>query len=487
MAILAGTLALVALRWPYTQERMIASVERATGSKVKLQQYRARFFPQPGCTIENLTIDRHVQQPIARADRITVQSSWWSVLTFRKRIRHIQTERLHIQISSPFPPPVRTGPSKGLGEVVIGQFVADGTTLDISANNDAPRRFVIHQLRLKEVGNDKQITYAAMLDIPDPPGQLKSLGTVGPFPRDERGKTPVAGSFELHRASLERYKGLAGSINATGTFHGPVENIRVTGSAVASGFEVNRSGHPLNVRTRYRADVNGQSGDVILQVEADFLRTRLLVNGFVTGEHGKTVSVQFLAHEARIEDLLSMFTRSEQPALEGPIQLRAHVDLPSVEGMFLQRLVLRGGFGITDARWARPRTQMKVNSLSARARGDKKQVEDRTADQVDHVVSQLRGEVSLKDGLALLSRVSFRVPGATANGGGTYNLLTKRVALKGTVSMLADASEATSGFKSILLKPFNALFRRNKAKGATLPASITGQYPRPEYRIGLRR
>jgi hypothetical protein len=130
---------------------------------------------------------------------------------------------------------------------------------------------------------------------------------------------------------------------------------------------------------------------------------------------------------------------------------------------------------------------MKVNGLSARARGDKKQVEERTADRVDRVFSQLKGDVSLKNGLASLSRLSFHVPGATATGSGTYSLISREVDIRGAVSMTADASEAASGWKSILLKPFNALFRRGNEKGATLPVSITGQYPRPEYRIGLKR
>jgi hypothetical protein len=234
--------------------------------------------------------------------------------------------------------------------------------------------------------------------------------------------------------------------------------------------------------------MNGLSGDVILHaIEADFLRTRLSVNGSVAGKHGKIVSLEFLASEGRIEDLLSMFTRSDRPALEGPVELRASVALVPGDSSFFQRLTLRGGFRISDSRWGRPGTQMKVNRLSARARGDKKQVEDRPADQVDDIVCQLKGDVSLKNGQASLARLSFDVPGATANGGGTYNLLTKRVDLKGTISTVADASEAVSGFKSLLLKPFDALFRRNKKKGATFRVSITGQYPRPMYRIGLTR
>jgi hypothetical protein len=219
-------------------------------------------------------------------------------------------------------------------------------------------------------------------------------------------------------------------------------------------------------------------------VQADFLRTRLSVSGSV---QDKTVSLQFLGREARVEDLLLLFSRSDPPTLRGPIRLAADVDLPPGDDPFLRRLNLRGDFTISDARWARSRTQMKVNSLSARARGDKEEVEDRSEEDVSQVLSHLRGEVSLRNGLASLSRVMFRVPGATAIGAGTYNLITKRVDMAGTVSMVADASEATSGFKSLLLKPFDRLFRRNRGKGATLPVSITGHYPQPRYRVGLKK
>ena len=298
----------------------------------------------------------------------------------------------------------------------------------------------------------------------------------------------MEGSFELRDARLDKYKGLAGSIHGEGMFRGVFENIRVTGTATASQFEVNSSGNPVDLRTAFATAVNGMSGDVVLEhIKADFRETHLSVSGSVMGSPGKVVSVDFVGDSARIEDLLAMFTRSEKPALEGPIDLRAHAELPPGDDPFLRRLVLQGSFAINNARWGRPLTRLKVNTLSARARGDKKQVEERTADRVDPVVSQLKGTVSAKNGLATLSGVFFHVPGATATGGGNYNLMSKHVDLKGTVSMAADASEAASGFKSLLLKPFDRLLRRNKHKGANLPVSVTGQYPRPEYKVGLTK
>jgi hypothetical protein len=100
---------------------------------------------------------------------------------------------------------------------------------------------------------------------------------------------------------------------------------------------------------------------------------------------------------------------------------------------------------------------------------------------VDQVLSHMEGRVS-RNGVASLFVYysAYRVRRAT--GTGAYNLLTRRINLNGTVSIAADASEATSGFESFLLRPFNGLFRRDKAKGTTLRASIRGHYPRHSIR-----
>ena len=41
----------------------------------------------------------------------------------------------------------------------------------------------------------------------------------------------------------------------------------------------------------------------------------------------------------------------------------------------------------------------------------------------ERAINDLKGEVQLKDGVAMLSRVSFAVPGAQADIKGTYSLL----------------------------------------------------------------
>jgi hypothetical protein len=258
----------------------------------------------------------------------------------------------------------------------------------------------------------------------------------------------------------------------------------VTGEAFVRHFEVNRSGNPLELRTDYDAVVNGETGQVKLrQVNSRFLRTSLATTGTVDG---KITALDFDSQSARIEDLLTMFTSSDKPALRASIQLRAHVDLPSGKEPFLKRLRLVGRFRMNDAVWSRTRTQSRVNSLSARARGNSDEAESGDAERV---FSDLRASVTLRNGTAYLEDVTFRIPGAVAMGAGTYVLQSRRVNLQGVVRMEGNASEATSGWKSVLLKPLNFIFRKKDQgkRGATLPVSIIGTYPTPRYRAGLIR
>ena len=48
--------------------------------------------------------------------------------------------------------------------------------------------------------------------------------------------------------------------------------------------------------------------------------------------------------------------------------------------------------------------------------------------------------------------------------------------------MEATVSEAVGGFKSIFIKPFNALFRKEGA-GAVVPIKITGTREEPKFGV----
>jgi hypothetical protein len=83
------------------------------------------------------------------------------------------------------------------------------------------------------------------------------------------------------------------------------------------------------------------------------------------------------------------------------------------------------------------------------------------------------GKNGLRDGIASSNRLTFRIPGAEADLGGTFNFHDKTVHLTGTLRMDSDISHTATGFRSFLLKPLAPFFKKKNA-GAVVPIAITG-------------
>jgi hypothetical protein len=85
----------------------------------------------------------------------------------------------------------------------------------------------------------------------------------------------------------------------------------------------------------------------------------------------------------------------------------------------------------------------------------------------------------LRHGIATFTNFAFVVPGAAAQMHGTYNLENRKVDLHGTLKSTAELSKMTTGVKSVLLKPFDALFKKKRA-GAVVPVHLIGTYDDPQ-------
>jgi len=81
----------------------------------------------------------------------------------------------------------------------------------------------------------------------------------------------------------------------------------------------------------------------------------------------------------------------------------------------------------------------------------------------------------------------FGVPGAAVQMAGSYGLATEALEFDGTVRMQATVSQAAGGgFKSVLLKVVDPLFRRDGA-GAVLPIRIRGNRNEPKFGLDFGR
>jgi hypothetical protein len=145
---------------------------------------------------------------------------------------------------------------------------------------------------------------------------------------------------------------------------------------------------------------------------------------------------------------------------------------------FIERVNLKGDFGIDAASFSRSTTQEKVDNLSQLAQGDKK------SDDPASVVESLKGHVVLNNAIATFSDLSFSVPGALAHLHGTYALLTQQINFHGSLQLDHKLSKGSTGVKSVLLKSLEPLLKKKNA-GEIVPIRIGGTFSHPSYGLDV--
>ena len=164
--------------------------------------------------------------------------------------------------------------------------------------------------------------------------------------------------------------------------------------------------------------------------------------------------------------------------MTGTVNLETKFDLPSPYqgGEVVDRLKLDGKFGIGDMQFTNPGVRGKVENLSDRAQGRPNDHHE------DDPLSQLRGDFRLRRAVITLRDLGFQVAGAKVELDGTYGLRSEVLDFHGKVQLQAKPSQMVTGFKSVLLRPFDHFLRKN---GVTeLPIKVTGKRDHPAF--GLR-
>ena len=135
-----------------------------------------------------------------------------------------------------------------------------------------------------------------------------------------------------------------------------------------------------------------------------------------------------------------------------------------------------GGF-VLPSELATDRAKEKtLTNFSQRAQGLKTQNDTDAAqgDPGSAVLSSLTGQVKVRGGVVSTERLTFTMPGAAADLKGIYDLRNGNAHLLGELKMDSDISHATTGFKSLLLKPLAPFFKKKHA-GAVVPIAVTGR------------
>jgi hypothetical protein len=493
VVLIVGGLGIVLARhWPFSQERVTQSLQSTFPATVTFGRFHSTYFPHPGCIAEDVVFTRLSSRPgtpsVVTIRRLTIRAHYPDMLFRPGYLAAIVIDDFRVHIP-PLGTPVEESnwqPTKS--STRVGEIVADGSSIQIDrASHTGPLLFAIHTLRLYSVSSSQLASFKVSLHIPLPPGDVRAQGQFGPWNYNEPGQTPVAGEYTFENADLGVFHGIAGMLSARDKFKGVLGHIDSQGDIDIPNFMVTRSQNPVHLRSTFQATVNGTNGDVQLnRVSASFLKTAVLAKGEIAhhaGQDGKVASVELSVRDGRIQDVLRLFVREAEPPLHGTTSFRAHVTIPPGDAPFLHKVRLTGDFGIEDGQFAKATTQARVDTLSQKALGEKA-ANDPDAGDPERVISQLAGHVELRDASAAFSNFRFAVPGASAEMHGTYNLESRAIDLHGTLRTEEEFSEMTSGFKSVVLRPFDVFFRR-KHIGAVMPVHLMGTYDAPEAGLDL--
>jgi hypothetical protein len=373
----------------------------------------------------------------------------------------------------------------------IDELIADGAILEVASReaDKQPLKFAFREFTLSNVGSYGPASFKARLSNPEPPGEITTAGKFGPWNAGDVGKTAVSGEYLFQQADLGVFRGIAGLLSSSGKFSGVIDRIEVQGLTDTPRFTVTSSSHQVQLRTQFQAVVNGENGDTFLQkVAATFWKTTVWSEGSVAGkpgQSGKTASVELAAKDGRIQDILLLFARSERAPMAGTVSFHANVSIPPGRRPFLEKVELQADFGIDAGSFTKSDTQEGVNRLSEGALGE----EDHHKTEKDEAgpeaaLSDLKGHVLLRDGTARFSNLSFSVPGALAQLQGTYNLVTEKIDLHGTLKTDSEPSNTTHGMKALMLKVLDPFFKK-KHVGYVMPVKITGTYEHPFFGLDL--
>lgn len=341
-------------------------------------------------------------------------------------------------------------------------------------------RFAIRNLELKNLEKDHAVNYVLDMENPLPAGHISATGTFGPLNVQNVGATQVSGKFTFNEVKLSDVGDIHGTLASTGRFSGPLSAIQASGVSDTPDFAVDH-GQPTFVRGNIQCTVNGTNGDVIFNsVEATSGRTTIHAQGQVAGSP-KITTLDLAMDYGHAEDVLRPFMHQNVP-VTGAASLHSHAWVGPTGKPFLERLRLDGRFDLPAAAVTNPEIEHGLSAFSTRERNSNAKPaadppRDPSSGQAsgrDDVLSSLAGPITIRNGIIATPGLLFQVPGARVQLHGTFDLNGENVHLLGLLLMNSSISHATTGWKSVLLKPFSTFFKREQHPGSKIPIAVVG-------------
>lgn len=475
---------LVAVYWPYRYREIHPLVEDVFGSKVKIARYHRTYFPHPGFMAADITITRDSapnQPPLGSAQSLFVQGRWTDLFLFRRRVRLVEMTGVHIVIPpvgsnanrKDFPP----GSASGFGgpQTAVEILQIHDSLLEIQHDDGESFRFPIRELQINGLQKGQPLHYAIDMQNAIPHGRITATGSFGPLNAKDVGATNVSGQFAFTSVKLHEVGDIRGTLSSSGRFSGTLQAIQADATSETPDFAVD-DGHATAIYGKVHCTINGRTGDVFMpRIELRTGRTTIQAHGQVAGSP-KIANIDILLDSGRAEDVLRPFIKSEVPIL-GPVTLHSHAYVgPSGTGApFLQRLHVEGAFDLSAGRLTDAKSEQALTAFSQRAQSSKPAgpAAGDSSNASRDIFSSLQGPAVIRNGIIATPGLFFHIAGAQAKLAGTFALHGQVVHLTGNLAMQTNISHATTGFKSLLLKPLAPFFKKHN-EGAVIPIAVIG-------------
>ena len=336
---------------------------------------------------------------------------------------------------------------------------------------------------MTSVGATQAMPFTSRITNAVPPGQVDTEGSFGPYDRDNPGQSPILGAFTFKNADLSVFKGIAGTLSAEGTYGGTLETLETRGETITPNFSLTMVGHEVPLTANYHAIVDATNGETRLErVEAKILNTSFVATGGVfevEGVKGREVRVDVDMQGGRIEDMMRLAVKTPQPLMTGTLTLEAKLLIPPGPVDVVEKMRLDGAFNIEDGRFSDAGVQRQVTNLSRKASGRKNE------EPHPRVTSDFSAKFKIADGRLTLKQLTFNIPGAIVALDGGYALRQGTLAFAGDLYMDARVSQMVSGFKSLLLKAVDPIFR--KGGRTVIPIQVSGTRESPKFGLDAKR
>ncbi|HUB18091.1 MAG TPA: hypothetical protein VL990_05610 [Acidobacteriaceae bacterium] len=507
---------------PLLKADVIETLSNRFDSRVELDRFHASFidgFQVSGSGLRLFPNHLAMNEPMIAVDRFSFRIfDWRQILHIPIVVNHVQVSGLSIHLPPKGQrsnlPRLDTGPGGTKIDILVRTIDVDhaGLVIENGKPGKVPLDFVIDNLTLQSVTAGRPMRFHATLVNPKPIGDIDTTGDFGPFDAHDPGSTPVDGNYSFRNADLGTIKGIGGILASTGSYQGQLDRIVVDGKTTTPDFSLDIAHHPLPLNTTFHAIVDGTNGDTWLQpVDAWLAKTHIVAQGAIVhtaGIPGRDIRLNVAVDPGRIDDMLQLAVKSDQPMMTGAIQVHTNFDLPPGQGSVLDRLRLDGSFNLTDAHFTSDKIQSKIDALSLRGQGKAKLANkegqamknkgesaknggspsDSASGQNDiqistvDIASRIRGNFTFANAKVGLPTLNFLVPGAKIDLQGIYGIDGQTLAFTGQARLDAHVSQMVTGWKSLLLKPVDPFFAKDGA-GTLVPIKIGGTAARPD--IGL--